>query len=212
MTTVTRRLDTPTLPWTIAVIVSALAFYVWGSSLEWRFAGLSPYQLFPLFGLLAFSLMWGHYVVGMLCRLFLDRGKLDDYFRLTGYAVLVLILLHPGILVYQRFRDGFGLPPHSYETYVAPGLAWVTLLGTVSLLIFLAFELHRWFKDASWWKYVAAAGDLAMLAVFYHGLELGTHTHVQWFRVVWYFYGVTLVGCLLYKYWFILRKRDKVGA
>jgi len=173
---------------------------VWGASLRWQFGHVSTYQFFPVLGLLAFSIMWSHYVTGFVRRLLRKDINLDSYFRYTGYAVLVAIVLHPGILIYQRFHDGFGLPPGSYETYVAPSMAWITLLGTVSLLIFLAFELHRWFKDKSWWKYVVGAGDFAMLAIFYHALELGTQTHIGWFRIIWYLYGITLVIILIPKY------------
>ena len=133
--------------------------------------------------------------------------ELTNYFRYTGYAVLAAIVLHPGLLVYQLFRDGRGLPPSSYEHYVAPGLAWVTLLGTASLLAFLAFELHRWYGRTSWWKYVITAGDIAMVAIFYHSLRLGTQLKGGWFRWVWWFYGLSLAVVLVRKYmWLLLHK------
>jgi hypothetical protein len=190
------------LPWCLTVVVSVLAVYVWASSLAWDFSGLSIYQIFPVLGLLAWSIMWSHYVAVYLReRKYVSANhELADYFRLTSYAVLVLLLLHPGLLIYQRFRDGFGLPPKSYETYVAPNLAWVTLLGTVSLFAFLAYEFHRWYSNRPWWKYIVSAGDIAMLAIFYHGLRLGTQLHVLWFRYIWWFYGVCLVLLLLVKY------------
>ena len=194
------------LPWAVTTVVALLAIYVWGMSLNWQLGSISPYQFFPVLGLLAFSIMWSHYVAGLMRRLFL-HDEMKFYFRTTGYVVLVAILLHPGILIYSRFRDGYGLPPHSYETYVAPSMAWLTLLGSTCLFVFLAFELHRWFKDRTWWPYVVAAGDLAMLGVFYHGLRLGTQTHIGWFRNVWYFYGVVLIGCLIHKYLTLWQQR-----
>jgi hypothetical protein len=130
----------------------------------------------------------------------LDRKVLAGYYKITGYAVLVLICLHPGLLIYQRFRDGYGLPPGSYETYVAPGLSWITLLGTASLLVFLAFEFHRKFAGRPWWHFVTEAGDLAMLAIFYHSLRLGHQLQDGWFRYVWWFYGITLTAVLIRKY------------
>jgi len=181
--------------------------YVWGSSNAWHLAHLSIYQIFPVLGLLAFSIMWSHYMTGFFRKNLLKTVNLESYFRYTGYVVLLAILLHPGLLIYQRFRDGFGLPPHSYESYVAPGMAWITLLGSVSLLTFLAFELHRWFKDRSWWKYVIYAGDAAMLAIFYHGLRLGTQLHVAWFRYVWYFYGSSLMAYLIYSYYLRIKTK-----
>ena len=197
-------------PWCLTAAVSLLAIYVWSQSLAWHFSSLSIYQIFPVLGLLAWSIMWSQYMASFWQDHTVPRVKLGNYFRYTGYAVLLLIVLHPGLLIYQRFHDGFGLPPHSYETYVAPSMAWITLLGTVSLLIFLAFELRRWFGDRRWWPYVANAGDLAMLAIFYHGLRLGTQLHVAWFRYVWWLYGLCLVVVLAFKYTAKLRRTSSV--
>ncbi|MGH7241147.1 MAG: hypothetical protein ACREGB_02510 [Candidatus Saccharimonadales bacterium] len=188
------------IPWLLSTAVSLVALFVWAQSFDWQFSTVSTYAFFPVLGLLAFSIMWSHYMVGEMRRTFLHGVDLHQFFRWTGYAVLVLIVFHPGLLIYQRFRDGFGLPPHSYETYVAPSMAWLTLLGSVSLLIFLAFELKRWFARKNWWKYVLYLNDLAMLAIFYHGLELGTQTHIKWFRYIWWFYGITLTISILHAY------------
>lgn len=202
-----KSIDTPLIiAWSLSAVVAIVAFVAWGHSLAWNFSALSPYLVFPLLGLLAFSLMWSHYMIGFAKRTVWKDQTLQSYFRYTGYAVLVAIVLHPSILIYQRFRDGYGLPPRSYETYVAPGMAWITLLGTASLLTFLAFELHRFYENRSWWPYVVSAGDVAMLAIFYHGLRLGSQLHGGWFRMVWLFYGVTLVIALGYKYYLLIRQ------
>lgn len=188
-------------PWSLSAVVSLIALYVWSHSFGWQFNAINAYQFFPVLGLLGFSIMWSHYMVGRLRAIARAEVDLTTYFRYTGYAVLLAIVLHPGILIYQRFRDGFGLPPHSYETFVAPGMAWLTLLGSVSLLAFLAFELKRWFSDSRWWQYVIAAGDAAMVAVFYHGLRLGSQLQGGWFRGVWLFYGLTLLLAIGHKYY-----------
>ena len=190
------------LAWAISVKVVILAIVAWGSDLNWHLGGISPYQLFPLFGLLAFSLMWAHYIASVLRQILkVDMGALKKYFEVTSWAVLVLIVLHPGLLTYQLWKDGLGLPPGSVvNNYVAPGLGWVVTLAEVSLLIFLAYELHRWFKQKPWWKFIQYASDAAMLGIFYHGLRLGGNLQRGWFRYVWYFYGISLVGCLIYQY------------
>lgn len=194
--------------WTLGAVVSGLAIYVWAQSFGWRLNGLSTYQIFPVLGLLAFSLMWSHYMVGFMRHVAKTTADLSDYFRITGYAVLLLILLHPGLLIYQRFHDGFGLPPGSYEKYVAPSMAWITLLGSVCLLAFLSFELKRWFEYRNWWKYILLLNDAAMLGIFYHGLQLGTQTHIAWFRDIWWFYGITLITVLLHKYVRLIQQRS----
>jgi hypothetical protein len=189
------------LAWLLALSVCLAAIIAWGRYYAWHVWPINTYQLFPVLGLLAFSLMWTHYMMGTLSQLLkLRADALASYFRLTGYAVLILICLHPGILIYQRFRDGFGLPPLSYERYVAPGLGWVTILGTASLLVFLAFEFHRVYGKRRWWHYVVDASDAAMLVIVYHALRLGMQLQHGWYRVVWFLYAVTLAAALVYKY------------
>lgn len=198
------------LPWSLSAVVGLLAVYVWGSSFDWQPSAINAYQFFPVLGLLAFSLLWSQYVTTSLQTTLFKNAQLGSYFRYTGYVVLAAIVLHPGLLVYQRFRDGFGLPPGSYESFVAPGMGWITLLGTASLLAFLAFELRRWYGRRPWWKYVVSAGDLAMLAIFYHSLRLGSQLQGGWFRWVWWFYGITLMLILARKY--VLLFRSKVRS
>jgi hypothetical protein len=188
--------------WALSFLTTLTAFLVWGDSVRWRFTNLSNYRLFPLFGLLAFSLMWGHYIVAAFRRHFgVERQYTRTYFAVTSYGVLLAILLHPGILWWQLWRDGLGLPPKSYlSNYVAPSMAWIALLGTVSLFVFLAYEFHRKFGDRKWWRFVQYSSDAAMLAIFYHGLRLGNNLQRGWFKGLWLFYGATLIAALIYIY------------
>lgn len=198
--------------WSLGVAVCSAAIVAWGRNYHWKLLPFDAYRAFPLLGLLAFSLMWTHYIVDTLRDLAgVKPETIRPYFRYTGYAVLVLICLHPGLLIYQLFRDGAGLPPGSYEHYVAPGLGWVTLLGTASLLVFLAFEFHRKFGDRSWWHYVRDASDFAMLAIVYHALRLGNDLQQEWFRYLWWFYALTLVVVLIRKYSLKLMENNKPG-
>ncbi|HEX7632796.1 MAG TPA: hypothetical protein VF401_00555 [Candidatus Saccharimonadales bacterium] len=188
--------------WGLSAIASVLAVLAWGREYGWELLPINNYQLFPLLGLLAFSLMWVHYVIGALRELTgVALSSVARFYQITGYAVLALICLHPGLLIWQRWRDGFGLPPHSYESYVAPGLGWITLLGSASLLVFLAYEAHRWFAEKRWWHFVQEAGDLAMLVILYHGYKLCIQFDDRWVAGLWTFYGVILVAILIRSYY-----------
>jgi hypothetical protein len=188
--------------WSLSALTVITAIIAWGNGYGFKLFPINNYQLFPLLGLLAFSIMWGHYMVGAVSDMVgVTRGTYKKYYQYTGYAVLALICLHPGLLIFQRFRDGFGLPPHSYESYVAPGLGWITLLGSVSFFIFIAFEFRRFFGRRSWWHLVVDAGDFAMLAILYHGFKLGGQlVRPGWFQEVWLLYAATLVAVLIRKY------------
>lgn len=187
--------------WSISTLVSVVAFYAWGDLYEWQFANFNSYQLFPLFGLLAFSLMWSHYIASVVRQVYkLDKTVLKTYFEATSLAVLAFILLHPGLLAWQLWRDGMGLPPGSELNYVAPSLKAYVILGMVSLLVFLIYEFRRKYGDKPWWKYIGYLSDIAMLLIVWHSFRLGSHLQQGSLRSLWYFYGITLVASLGYIY------------
>lgn len=186
--------------WVLSTVVTIVAFVAWGQGLSWRLSGVSTYRIFPLFGLLAFSLMWTHYIASAARQyLKIDKYVLKKYFEITSLVVLFCIILHPGLLVWQLWRDGLGLPPGSYlNNFVSKSNEWAALIATLSLLIFLTYELHRWFSKRKWWKVVQYASDFAMVLIFIHGLKLGKQLHSGWFRVIWWGYGVSLVATLVF--------------
>ncbi len=191
------------LAWSLSTVVLATAFIGWGQARHWQFGHLSSYTLFPLFGLVAFSLMWTHYIIAAARQyLKLDRQSTHLYFEVTSFIVLLAILMHPGLLEWQLLRDGFGFPPGSVlNNFVAPGMRWAALIGMISWLIFLAYEFRRIFGNRPWWPYLQYASDLAMIAILIHSLRLGSQLQVGWLRSVWYFYGTTLLASLSYIYY-----------
>mgnify|MGYP000904761207 CR=1 FL=1 len=197
------------LAWSLCVLTMWLALYAWLTLYDWIIWPLSLVQVFPLLGLWAFSVMWVHYVVGFLRdQLELGKDSLKRFYEITGYGVLVLLCLHPGLLIIYLYQQGHGLPPLSYERFVAPGLGWITLLGTASLLVFLAFELRRWFDKKGWWHWVVDAGDFAMLAIVYHALRLGTNLGRGWYKTIWIFYAIVLAFIIGRKYFTRLSQRQ----
>lgn len=190
-----------TIGWLLTTLVLGLAIIAWGQSFDWNFQSLSIYMIFPVFGLIAFSTMWSQYVVAALQRpLGASGASLRTYFGATGFIVLAAILIHPGLLSWQLWRDGLGVPPSSELHYVMPSLRVAVVIGMTALLIFLAYEFRRVFAKRPWWRFMNYIVDAAMLGIFYHSLKLGTQTHQGWFRAVWWFYGLSLILILGYKY------------
>lgn len=180
--------------------VWVLALIAWGNINKWQLSGLTSYAVFPLLGLTAFSILWSQYVTLTFSKfLGITTDVLVRYFSVTGWLFLIAIFLHPGLLIFQLWQDGFGLPPESYlNHYVAPSLGWATLLGSVSFLVFLAFELRRWYSDRMWWQYITYATDIAALTIFVHGIKLGSTVQQGWFYYIWLFYGATLFLMLVW--------------
>ena len=196
--------------WTISILAVVLAVVAWGQDNRWQLTGLSFYQVFPVFGLLAFSLMWAHYAMSALRQfLKLDGLVLRSYFEVTSLMVLAAILLHPGLLAWQLWRDGLGLPPGSEINYVSPSMGIYVVIAMVSLLIFLAYELRRMYGNRPWWKYVQYASDVAIFLILIHSLKLGSQLQVGWLRPIWYFYGITLAISLAYTYLLKYQNRQK---
>lgn len=195
--------------WILSLGVSLVAIIVWLQSLNWQLDGLSTYKIFPVLGILAFSLMWAMSVVRFVrIRLGIKASELKNYYRSISYAVILLVVLHPGLLVWQLMRDGFGLPPGSYlDHYVAASLKWAATLGTIAFFVFVAYELRYKFKNRPWWKYIEYVQGLGLAAIFYHSLQLGGQLQRGWFRFVWYFYGVSLLIILLDLYTSKIRKK-----
>ncbi len=182
----------PTIAWTLGVVVTVLAVIAWGSAFAWNFSQLDAYGLFPLFGLLAFSLMWTHYMI-LALRVWTDAPKVTAYAHITQWIVLFCLLAHPGILLFTLYQDGFGFPPGSYKAYVGETMVGFVLLGTIAWVAFMAYEFKRVIAIGPWWKFVLAASAIAMLLILIHSLNLGTHLQDGWLRTVWYVYGATLL-------------------
>lgn len=188
----------------IAVILPSIAWFSRANLGE-----LTLYDVFPPLGLIAFGLMWTHFVMSALRRYAGVAGKKRDVYAVISMGlVLALILLHPGLFFLALYMDGYGLPPQSYIEAYSTQLGFLAL-GTVGLMIFLAYELKRFFGEKKWWKYIGALQIVGMIAIFIHAIGIGSDLAMDWFMVVWIFYGITLAAAIVYTE---VDKRNKAKA
>lgn len=175
--------------WLLSLLSVVLSFAAWAP----RRGSLEPYNVFPLLGLLAFGLMWSHYISGAL-RAWkgLPKETLSRHFRITSAFVLFFLLAHPFMIELQLFLDGFGTPPGSFAAVYPALIDRVALLaGATALTFFLLFELHRFYGEKPWWKYVEWANVGAMVLILWHGFVLGGELNTPWFKIIWASYAVT---------------------
>lgn len=193
--------------WLIGIGITTLAVLAWmaGHGLG---GALTLATIFPVFGLVAFGLMWSHYTLGVLRRWSgRARQEHDAYWFISAGLVLFLIVLHPVFLNIALIEAGFGLPLSSYFTAYGQTDGWFVVLGTCALIIFLLFELRHWFREKRWWRWLEYAQIVAMIAIFIHGTWLGVETANGWYAMVWWGMALTLVFAWVYNWQY-----DKVHA
>lgn len=199
-----------TLEWILGGVVVTLALSAWLTMRHPFSGGLDAYGIFPLFGLIAFSVMWTHYIMWAVRNMVgVKASKKRLYHVLSSTLVLALIIAHPTVLIVSLWVDGLGLPPASYlQAYPNQDLAF--LCAIIGLSLFLAYEFNHWFSDRTWWHWVLDVQVIAMAAIFYHSLTLGQElARPSWFQAVWWFYGITLLGAVLYNYWYDIRNKTR---
>ncbi|MES2876270.1 MAG: hypothetical protein V4678_02245 [Patescibacteria group bacterium] len=194
------------LEWGLGTLAVLLPVVAWLDRAD--VSDLTLYDVFPPLGLIAFGLMWTHFVMGALRRYAGVSGRRRDMYAVVSMGlVLGLIILHPGLLWIALYMDGLGLPPQSALTAYSTQAIFI-ILGTLGLMIFLSFELKRFFGKKTWWKYIERIQVLGMIAIFIHAIGLGSELRIDWFMVVWIFYGVTFVASVIYSQ-FVYKKMEK---
>ena len=186
-------------PWVLLVVVTISCFVFWGMYRDWSFEGITALQLFPVLGMYAWSIMWTHYAVGSIRILNSEVTKNKIYSKVSGYIVLGLILLHPGLLIWNQWSKSGIKPPESIYGYVDDSLKVFVFIGTLSLLIFLSFEVFRRMISRpivkKYWNWVSLSQMLAMTLIFIHGMTLGGILDDRYAELYWVVLGALLIPC-----------------
>ena len=181
----------------ISVIV--LAVIAWLGSIG---SAVSALEVASLLGVLAFSLMWVHYVVDVVAPK--DEENTDDFqYYLSRGVVLLAIVTHPFLINWYLLSQGFGYPPTSYEGLLGAA-AWAVLLGWAALTAFVLFELRG--KLTRFIPKILYANIVAMFLVLIHGFVAGMVIINGWYVWVWSFYLVSFIAIAVYHY-----KNDQDG-
>jgi hypothetical protein len=166
-----------------------------------------PKTLFPLFGLLALSLVWSQIMLGAfmrpLTKLYPKILKLHIAF---GLLTLAFALLHPLLLI-------VGYTPAGYfgYTFVAPELKSAVFLGQGALLLLLlgilAGLLRNWKPLQKAWRWLHFGHYAVFFLAFFHSMRLGTDLSISpYLRVLWLFFFVTVVIAMVYRRFYVPNK------
>jgi len=158
----------------------------------------SIYKLFPFLGTLAWVTMWSQYTAGLINKTGFIKVQ---YSHWIGRVAVLLILMHPGLFLIQRFLDTNLLPPESYVTYVGPLHAWAIVIAIVAVASFLLYDILKPFRrnliSIGVWPFVSLLQALAMIAIFLHSVTVGTSLNISYFAIWWWTLGLILVPGLI---------------
>lgn len=200
----------------LIIPITILPLLVWGDRLGWRIESISALTVFPLLGLVAFSIMWWHFLLGFVADLKPDFKKIKILHQISSIFVFFLILLHPLLLSIYSVSNNLPGPPEAYYNYVSNSKSIFITYGILAFVIFLLYDLARWLKNKPFisrnWLLIDAVDDVAFIAVFFHSIAIGQHVQQGWFSYLWLFYGVSGLIFIGYKHYRRLTRHETTQA
>lgn len=184
-----------------ALIAILYPIFVWFNNADLSWDKTVVFEIFPVLGLIAFSIMWLH-VIGSPFRKTLEQYfDYKKFMAVSSIIVLISIALHP-LLIYIGFWL-IGVPGSPF-TY-APGdqqyLIWIAILAWV---IFVTYDILKKFKNTDFfarhWQTVKLISTLGLFLILFHSLGLGGDLQMGALQYVWIFYGITAAIATLYTY------------
>lgn len=176
---------------TLALLAVGYPLYVWYSHAVFTVEPFVLFELFPAFGLFAFSTMWLHVVGGAFRQQLEKLVNYQKFVSTTSFFVLVALILHPGLLLAALLAANISFG--KYLDY-ASGILLVAV-GMIAWVIFIAYDVlkiaHKNGYFDKYWSQIKLVSTLAFFLVFIHSLALGRDLHVGTLKYVWWFYGIT---------------------
>ena len=186
--------------WMVFTTLLLLPLLSWLSIYKFQ-PQLALRSIFPLLGVWAWLIMWTHYIFWWAEKRNKALRASERYDKISMWLVLVLILLHPGLLAWEQYRLFGTLPPESFNTYVATDLQVFVSMGSLALLLFLAYEIVHRLRSSDWLKrhrgWASASQAVAMTLIFIHGLMIGETVLYGWMLGVWVLLGTALAPLMV---------------
>ena len=153
-------------------------------------------NLFPAFGLTAFSILWLHSMSGVFEPWLRKNFNFYKFVHNTALIILLCIILHPlSLFLLLDFKLGdllFG----SHVLYIR--------LGIIGWLLLITYDIGKALKKYNFfvrnWRKVLLVSTIGFLFTFFHSLNLGSDLQSGPLRVVWIFYGTTAILATIYTY------------
>lgn len=175
---------------TLAVALPILSHII---NVTWDKSSLLA-NIFPIFGLLGFTLLWLHSISGVFEEWLRARFDFDYFVNWSAAVILISIIAHPLIVLYMIKFDVSAL--------LSGGIGIV--LGIIGLILLLTYDIFKPLKKryeffSRHWNVVLVISTIGFILTFFHSLIVGGDIH-GWLRVLWWFYGVTGILATIWTY------------
>jgi len=169
--------------------------WVWfqNSNLTWN--TISSITLFPVFGLVAFSLLWLHSISGVFEPWLRKHFNFDRFVHYTSLIILISIVLHPLLLLFYFSFNFKSIFIYGYK-YI-----W---LGIIGWLLLITYDIGKLLKRHDFfsrnWNNILIISTVGFILTFFHSLYLGHDLQLGPLRTLWIFYGATGIFATIYTY------------
>lgn len=180
----------------IAFSILVVVYPLWVSArqMTWAWNGTLLTNLFPLFGLAAFAILWLH-IVGPAFEPWLSgQVNFKRFLVWTEPIILVFMLAHPlALLIIAKFNISLILSGGAY-----------IVLGIVGLLLLVTFDISTALKKRNFverhWNKILMVSTIGFILIFFHSYFIGHDTRAGELNNVWLFFGITAILSAVYNY------------
>ncbi len=194
----------------IITIFASLAviypLFVYLKTAEWALDSTFILTLFPIFGLIAFSILWLHSLSGVFETWLRKYINFDRYVHITASIVLICIISHPLLYI---IAAKFSISTIFY------GQALYIWLGIIGWLLLITYDIGKSLKNRNFfarnWTNILFLSNIGFIIIFFHSIYIGDDLQVNPLRMIWIFYGITAIISIAYTYVikrFLLRSRS----
>ena len=167
-------------------------------TIQWTFdPGLLALNIFPLFGLTAFCLLWLHAISGSFEPWLRTLFDFDRFVHITATIILICIISHPLLLL-----AGLEFKINNIFLYYSAKYIW---LAVIAWLLLITYDIGKALKKkydffSKNWNTILIISNVGFLLTFFHSMALGSDLQSGPLRAIWIFYGITAAISIIYTY------------
>lgn len=167
-----------------------------------------PLNLFPYFGLAAFSMLWLHAISGAFEEWLRKYINFDHFVEITSTLILICIIAHPLLLLI-----GFGFNIGNIYLVYGTFYIWLAIAGWLLLITYdIGKKLKKYDFFVKNWNKILIISNIGFILTFFHSLGIGSNLQSGPLRIIWIFYGATAILAIIYTYAikpFLIKSRNK---